>query len=355
MAMCYPDSTDWGCALTADEVAALDPALKARSEMLAWTTLQRLTGYRLALCPTSVRPCAARCNPGAWMEAPVSGFPADGPYISQGVWYNACGCSSPDSCSCGPLSEVILPASEVGGVSVRINGATLDPSAYRVDNGNRLVRTDGGVWPMCQDMSIPEGPTYKPVVLNYPNATATFTREGDLVTVVVHEFGNAHQNLNGQNAPWNPATTAATFSNGFGSNMTVNTNGTLGGTIYNGSPDLVFAYQAVPSGAPSQVGVFEVTYYPGLMPDDALNLAAGMLAVEWYKACTGKDCRLPAGATRVQRQGISFEVPADMFASGLSGIREVDAIVASYNPYRLTTPSAIFNPDARKTGRVRTA
>ena len=43
-----------------------------------------------------------------------------------------------------------------------------------------------------------------------------------------------------------------------------------------------------------------------------------------------------------------------MFASGLSGIREVDAIVAAYNPYRLATPSALFNPDARKIGRVRT-
>jgi hypothetical protein len=258
MVMCFPDTADWGCALSQEEVETLNPEIKYRSEMLAWTTLQRLTGYRLALCPIAVRPCAARCNGGAWMEAPVSGFPADGPYISNGVWYNACGCSSPDSCSCGAMSEVILPAREVGGVVVRIEGATLDPSAYRVDNGNRLTRTDGGSWPLCQDQSL-------------------------------------------------------------------------------------------------DVPTFEVTYYPGLMPDDALNFAAGLLAVEWYKACTGKDCGLPPGATRIQRQGISFEVPADMFVNGLSGIRQVDAIVAAYNPYRLVTPSAVFNPDAHKTGRVRTA
>lgn len=259
MAMCYPDSTDWGCALTPEEIAALDPAVKARSEMLAWTTLQRLTGFRLAICPVAVRPCAARCNPGVWMEATVSGFPSDGPYISQGRWYNACGCTSSTTCDCGPISEVILPVAEATVTGITIDGGTLDPTAYRVDNGNRLVRTDGGAWPLCQNMSLDSGE-----------------------------------------------------------------------------------------------GVFEVTYYPGLAPDAALSFAAGLLAVEWYKACNGNDCRLPSGATRIQRQGISFEVPADMFSSGLSGIREVDAIVAAYNPYRLVTPSAVFSPDARKVGRVRT-
>lgn len=262
MAMCYPDTADWGCALSQQEIDSLDTDLKARSEYLAWTSLQRLTGFRLALCATVVRPCAARCRPGVWMEAPVSGFPADGPYISQGTWYNACGCTDPNSCSCGPISEVLLPAQEVSGpIVVKISGGVLDPSSYRVDNGNRLVRTDGGTWPLCQPM---------------------------------------------------------------------------------GSAD-------------DAEGTFTVSYYPGIGVDEALNFAAGLLAVEWYKACTGKDCRLPSGATRVQRQGISFEVPADMFASGLSGIREVDAIVGTYNPYRLVMPSAVFNPDARRAGRVRTA
>lgn len=261
MAICYPDTTDWGCALSQQELDSLDPDIKARSEMLAWTSLQRLVGFRLALCRVVVRPCAARCNSGAWMEAPVSGFPADGPYISGGTWYNACGCTSSDSCSCGPLSEVILPAQEVSGpIIVKINGGVLDPTSYRVDNGNRLVRQDGSAWPICQQMGVADG----------------------------------------------------------------------------------------------EEGTFSVSYYPGIGPDDALNYAAGLLAVEWYKACTGNDCRLPSGVTRVQRQGVNFEVPADMFASGLSGIREVDAIVGTYNPYRLTTPSAVFNPDVRR-GRVRTA
>lgn len=259
--VCYPDTTDWGCALTPAEVADLDPVIRARSEMLAWNSLQRLTGQRLALCPIAVRPCAARCNPGVWQEATVTGFPSDGPYISGGRWYNGCGCQRADTCSCGPIPEISLPHPEVSGpIIVKIDGAVLASSAYRIDNGNRLVRTDGGVWPMCQDMVADD----------------------------------------------------------------------------------------------TEVNTFSVSYYPGVGPDDALNFAAGLLAVEWYKACTGKDCRLPDGVRRVQRQGVNFEVPADMFTNGLSGIREVDNIVGIYNPYRLATPTALFNPDARR-GRIRTA
>jgi len=36
---------------------------------------------------------------------------------------------------------------------VLIDGAILDPKAYRVDNYSLLVRTDGGAWPACQDMA----------------------------------------------------------------------------------------------------------------------------------------------------------------------------------------------------------
>jgi hypothetical protein len=384
MAMCYPDSTDWGCALTPEEVAALDPVVKDRSEMLAWTSLQRLTGFRLALCSIVVRPCAARCNPGVWMEAPVSGFPADGPYISGGRWYNACGCIDPNSCSCGPVSEVILPAQEVSGpIVVKINGGILDPSSYRVDNGNRLIRTDGGSWPLCQDMSEPESGA-APYVFTFEagstespayGGTITFSRSGSTVTATIDAI--AAQDID-------PYLLASTFPDliplgyrlaGSGRSITVQldpevvtasfpdfTPPNLFGFYSTAAVTAGFHYQATitwettdPAPAGASENTFSVSYYPGIGPDDALNFAAGLLAVEWYKACTGKDCRLPNGATRVIRQGISFEVPADMFANGLSGIREVDNIVGAYNPYRLVSPSSVFNPDARRAGRVRTA
>lgn len=255
MNICYPDTTDWACALSPQEIDSMDPIVRERSEMLAWLSLSRLMGYRLSLCPIVVRPCAARCNPGAWITAPVEGGGFQ-PYIMNGRWYNACGCARPGLCSCTVVQEIVLPGEVSGPVVVTIDGATLDPTAYRIDNGNRLVRQDGQAWPMCQDMNLPDG----------------------------------------------------------------------------------------------EEGTFSVSYYNGVGPDAALSFAAGLLAIEWYKACTNKECRLPNGARRVVRQGVSFEVPADMFANGLSGIREVDNIVGVYNPHRLVTPSRVISPD---TYRVR--
>lgn len=245
---CYPDTTDWSC-LSAADIAALDPIVKARAEMLAWRSVQRLSGGRVALCPTTIRPCAARCNPTGWVTATADGF---GPYVDGGRWYNACGCVRRTDCSCKNLSEIVLPGEVGAPVVVRINGAVLNPTAYRVDNGNRLVRTDGEAWPLCQDMAA----------------------------------------------------------------------------------------------APDEEGSFTVTYYEGVAPDDALSYAAGLLAVEWYKSCQGRDCALPAGATRVTRQGVSFEIATGGFDSGYSGIRAVDDIIGMYNPYRLKTPSVVLSPDS---------
>lgn len=158
MAMCYPDSTDWTCVGTPQEIAELDPAMKARAEFLAWGSIARLSGFRVATCPVVLRPCRVRCAPEGYVTAPVSGWgDSFQPYIENGRWYNACGCRR-DQCGCGVIRELILPDPEVSGpVVVKIDGAALDPSAYRIDNGNRLVRMDGQDWPMCQDMNIPDG------------------------------------------------------------------------------------------------------------------------------------------------------------------------------------------------------
>jgi len=51
------------------------------------------------------------------------------------------------------LSEIRLGRVPVQGiVKVTIDGATLAPSKYRVDDYEWLVRTDDGVWPCCQNL-----------------------------------------------------------------------------------------------------------------------------------------------------------------------------------------------------------
>lgn len=152
--VCYPTTADWGCAPDA-YLEQLDPSLRARVEALAWRTLQRLLGGSLALCPTVVRPCAARCGGGTYYDAPVVGGRRYGPYIGvDGAWRNGCGCAGASYCSCTALSEVRLQG-PVGRVTrVLVNGVELPATAYRVDNGDRLVRLDGETWPACQDMTV---------------------------------------------------------------------------------------------------------------------------------------------------------------------------------------------------------
>lgn len=250
--VCYPDGADWSCAYDDAEIAALDPVVKARSEALAWSTLSALLGYRLSLCPSTIRPCIKGCNKMTWTVAPVTSSGVFSPYISNGVWYNGCGCKT--ECSCTELCEVIMPTT-VGGIEeVWVDGAVLPTSAYRVDNGTRLVRTDGGCWPSCQDMS---------------------------------------QDAHGPDA-------------------------------------------------------FSVLYYPYLAPNDMLRYAAGVLAVEFYHACAGKQCRLPSGVTNVARQGVVFEIQNGLFMNGFTGIREVDAILGIYNPHGIKSPARVLSPDSPK-------
>lgn len=97
-----------------------------------------------------------------------------------------------------------------------------------------------------------------------------------------------------------------------------------------------------PPGAP---GTLTITYVPGILPSDAALWAAGTLACEYAKACTGGKCRLPSGVTSVARQGVSFAISTGMFPDGMTGIREVDAYLTSVNPYALRTPPMVWSPD----------
>lgn len=260
---CWP--VDWSCADNA-YVDRLDPGVRGRAEALAVGTLRSLTAYQVGGCPVTVRPCAKGCAAPLYYEAPVTGAAADalgaavGPWWASvgvdGQWVNtSCGCTT--DCSCTTVSEVVLtgPVGAVG--QVVIDGTVLDPSTYRVDNGNRLVRLDGA-WPRCQDMSA----------------------------------------------------------------------------------------------AADAQGAFAVTYTPGWPVDDTAAWVAGKLAVEFAQACTGGKCRLPNGVRQVTRQGVSMDIPASMFAGGITGITEVDAWVRIWNPNALTLPSQVWSPDLRPPRRT---
>jgi len=250
VATCVPWDLDSGCC---DEWETLDTALRERAETLAWSTLRALTGGQIGGCPVIVRPCLGKpCDACSW------GWPGEPwhgsgrwvrPFIHDGDWHNSI-CGGP-RCSCTELCEIVLPGPVAALIEVSLDGVEMPLGDFRVDNGHRIVRSDGECWPSCQDLTLPLG----------------------------------------------------------------------------------------------QPGTLGITYVPGIVPDDAGLWAAGVLACEFAKACTGGRCRLPSSVTAVARQGVTFEISGGMFPGGLTGIREVDAYLTAVNPSGLKLPPMVWSPD----------
>jgi hypothetical protein len=213
---------------------------------LAWAALRSLTAGRVGACPVTIRPClddnpCAACFPGGtWLNPYVDSF---------GNWKNAA-CRTKGNCSCCDLCEIVMPGQVAEIVRVQLDGATFDTQMFRIDNGNLLVRQDGGCWPSCQNMGAPLG----------------------------------------------------------------------------------------------AIGTFGITYIPGVQPGEAGLWAAGVLACEFTKACTGDKCRLPSRVSSIARQGVTMEFGSTMWENG-TGIREVDAYVHSVNPNSLNVPPMVWSPD----------
>lgn len=129
-------------------------ALEAATEVL-WG----LSGRRFGTCQITSRPCRRECANaypliGHWWEM-TGPYLYPRPALIGGVWFNmTCGgCGS--SCSCGTVSEVVLPAPVASVDQVMIDGEIVPTGSYRVDDWRLLVRQDGGTWPTCQDLSAP--------------------------------------------------------------------------------------------------------------------------------------------------------------------------------------------------------
>lgn len=136
-----------------------DPAIQEAASEYGALTVWAATGRRFGLCERTVRPC------GGSHDSSVYGYWwTDGtwmPYIFNGVWRNCTGCagSSLGCCTCEPRCQVYLPppVHSIPATGISIDGVILDVDAWRVDNGQWLVRTDGECWPLCQDFNVDTG------------------------------------------------------------------------------------------------------------------------------------------------------------------------------------------------------
>ncbi len=109
--------------------------------------LWALSGRQFGGCEVVYRPCRAEC------VQPLPSWPLA--TLDGGTWVNASCRACGDRCSCSAISEVRLPGVVYEVVEVKLDGVALDDAAYRVDDGNWLVRVDGGSWPTCQEMALP--------------------------------------------------------------------------------------------------------------------------------------------------------------------------------------------------------
>lgn len=102
--------------------------------------------------------------------------------------------------------------------------------------------------------------------------------------------------------------------------------------VYQGSGECPFNLAQDLSLPDTEAGTFSITYVNSYPVDAIGSYAAGVLAMEFAKACTGGKCRLPNNVTSLTRNGASFEIVTGAFPDGFTGIREVDSWIAQWKP-----------------------
>lgn len=103
-----------------------------------------------------------------------------------------------------------------------------------------------------------------------------------------------------------------------------------------------------------QPGTFSVQYKWGVEPPQLARSAAIEIANQLFLACGGDVCVLPAGVTKVTRQGI--EVERGLLANWFdpkkpTGLVNTDLFLKAYNPNRNRRRSAVWSPDVQQYAR----
>lgn len=129
------------------DFTGVSAANKALAEARAWETLRVLNGGALSICPITIRPYVKKLTGSSGSHFL--------PYVgSDGLWRS--GISG--SAWCPINGNTLLLPSPAGRIDfVVVDGTTINPTVYRVDNGVLLVRQDGLSWPADQDLALPAG------------------------------------------------------------------------------------------------------------------------------------------------------------------------------------------------------
>jgi hypothetical protein len=101
-------------------------------------------------------------------------------------------------------------------------------------------------------------------------------------------------------------------------------------------------------------GTFGITYAYGAAPPQAGVNAAKALACELARSCVDGECRVPAGVTKVTRQGVQFEqgLVAAYIREGKTALTDLDVFVSAYGGIgRLPRRGLIWSPSMKPYAR----
>lgn len=149
------------CSLRLEDETQVPAAMRERAARWAARFLWTATGRQFGGCPKTYRPCRENCAPAMNCCGGYSGPAlASVPWRVPGSydWINVpCG-TCRKGCQCSAVSELYM--SDVDQVlNVRLDGVDYDPCGMvAVYDRSRIVRTDGGQWPVCQELGKTDGP-----------------------------------------------------------------------------------------------------------------------------------------------------------------------------------------------------
>lgn len=94
----------------------------------------------------------------------------------------------------------------------------------------------------------------------------------------------------------------------------------------------------------TEAGTWKVEYLRGEPPPEGTAKLVGLLAAEFFNACTGGKCRLPRTVTEVSRQGVTHRMvdPNAIYSSGKTGIPEIDLWLSAVNPHHLLSAPSVL-------------
>jgi hypothetical protein len=158
---CYWPADYSGCS-DCGPLQEMPPEERAKFEQMAAEMLYAWSGRIFGVCDLAIRPCREDCGaavdstPTFWGRGP---YPASSrsnwtPVLVDGKWLNVgCGCAGTCTCTAEGATALQLPGPVQAVTRVRVDGRDLLPTVnYRVAYNRILIRTDGEVWPACQDM-----------------------------------------------------------------------------------------------------------------------------------------------------------------------------------------------------------